>query len=80
MESDMSDTGAQGNFDLTAITRRLDVIIGLLIDAMPEIFQKAEERTRRLAQAGLRANEIGSITGRLASNIRRDLSRSITHK
>jgi hypothetical protein len=74
----MPDSQSPKNFDVHAITRRLDAIIGLLLEAMPERFQDAATQTRRLAHSGLRPNEIGAITGRLASNIRRDLSRRST--
>ena len=61
---------------LDAITRRLDVIISLLVEWQPgvEAGRSAQEQAIRLYKAGLRPIEIATITGRHANNISRDVS------
>lgn len=67
---------AAGTPDLTPVTRRLDVIIRLLLDRGTDDGAAADVQARALAACGLTSTEIAVITGRLASNIRRDISRT----
>ena len=59
-----------------AVIRRLDAILGLLVQWQPAEGAKrsAEEQTISLARAGLRPVEIARITGRVENNISRDIS------
>jgi hypothetical protein len=76
---------------LAEVLARLNGLIFLLADTLPRPATPSEDATRkgkklkplgrqeelsvRLAQAGLRANEIAAFTVRAPSNIRRDMSR-----
>jgi len=75
MAKKLEDTSSESE-DLNCITRRLDVIISLLVEHAPGTDEprSAYEQSVRLAKAGFRPVEIAAVTGRHANNVSRDIS------
>lgn len=61
-----------------AIIRRLDAIISLLVEWVPEedTTRKVEDQTVRLAKVGLRPIEIAEITGRAPNNVSKNITQA----
>lgn len=61
-----------------AIIRRLDAIISLLVEWLPQedAARKVEDQTIRLAKVGLRPVEIAEITGRAPNNVSKNIAQA----
>lgn len=63
--------------DLNQVTRRLDIIINLLLEMMPEEGRKVTMRAKiqRLSDIGLSPTEIGDIVGWSPKSVSGELSK-----